>query len=307
MLYNRVASLVVGPSGGKGREISSLRMSFSIQKGATATPNNCSLSVYNASKGTQAILGVIGNIVVLKAGYTEDIGAVTIFTGTISRSLTTREGPEWVTRIELRDGLLEYRDTKVSVSYDSGATALQVLRDLSGRFNLPVRQFPVGIVDRQYTSGFAFCGRLRDAMDKVCDYADLEWSIQNRQVQVIQKGGIYRQQAIVLSPDTGLIGSPEQESKTMTERAAAKDGITASQPGVRRTTQRDEDGEVQQVLQVLGYKARTLLQPTLEPGGYVQIKSEGIDGEFFRIEELVHNGDTHGQEWQSYLTLRYTK
>jgi hypothetical protein len=307
MLYDRVASLTVGPSGGKGREITSLRMAFSIQKGATATPNNCSLSVYNASKDTQALLAVIGNIIILKAGYAEDIGAATIFTGTISRSLTTREGPDWVTRVEMQDGLLEYRDTKVSVAYERGATALQVLRDLSGRFNLPVRQLPTGLTDRQYTNGFAFCGRLRDAMDKVCDFADLEWSIQNRQVQIIRKGGIYRQQAIVLSPDTGLIGSPEQESKTMTEKAAAKDGITANQPGVRRTTQRDEDGEIQQVLQVLGYKARTLLQPTLEPGGYVQIKSQGIDGEFFRIEELTHNGDTHAQEWQTYLTLRYTR
>jgi hypothetical protein len=98
-----------------------------------------------------------------------------------------------------------------------------------------------------------------------------------------------------------------QESKTMTEKAAAKEGITANQPGVRKTTERDKDGEVQQMLRGLGYKVKTLLQPLVEPGGYVQVKSKGVDGEFFRVEELTHTGDTHGNEWHTELTLRYVK
>jgi len=307
MLYNRVASLVVGPSGGTGKELSGLRFAFSIQKGATAAPNVCTLQVWNASKETRVLLGVIGNIVQLKAGYADDLGAVTIFTGNITRSLVKRQGPDWVVELELQDGLIEYRDKKVSVSFDRGATTTQVLRDIAGRFGLPIRPLPADLAAKQYVNGFAFVGRVRDAMDKACEYAGLEWSIQNRQIQIIRKGGVLRQQAIVLSSETGLIESPEQESKTMTEKAAAKEGVTAAQPGVRRTTEKDKDGEVQQLLQVLGYKARSLLQPTLEPGGYVQLKTLDIAGEFFRIEELIHSGDTHGNEWQTHLTLRYTK
>ena len=307
MLFNRVASLVVGKEGGKGKELAGLRFSFSIQKGSTKTPNQCTVKVWNAAPDTRALIEVIGNVLILKTGYSEDIGATTIFTGNVTRTLTVREGPDWITELELQDGFVEFRDAKVSLSFGKGATVLQVVTAISKKFGLPVRPLPADVAKKQDPAGFAFVGRVRDAMDKACENGGLEWSIQNREIQIIKKGGVFKQKAYLLTPDTGLIGSPMQESKTMTEKAAAKEGITANQPGVRKTTKRDKDGEVQEVLQVLGYKVKTLLQPLIEPGGYVQVKSKGIDGEFFRIEELTHVGDTHGNEWHSELTLRYVK
>lgn len=307
MLFNRKVSLVVGESGGKGLELEGLRINFSIQKGATRNPNKCTVRIYNLSKESRAIVEVIGNVVILKAGYIDDSGASTIFTGNVIRYITTRENADFITELELKDGLLEFRDTKVSVSYSQGATGLQVIQDLAKRFNLPVRKLPDDVKNKQYSDGFAFVGRLRDAMDKSCDYLDLEWSIQNRQVQIIKKGGIYKQQALLLSPDTGLIGSPEQEAKTMTEKAAAKEGVTLNQTGVRASFKKNKEGDIQEVLQVLGYKVISLLQPSLEPGGYVQLKTISINGEFFRIEELTHNGDTHGNEFYTEMILRYPK
>jgi hypothetical protein len=307
MLFNRVASLVIGKEGGDSKELSNLRFSFSIQKGATKSPNKCTVKIWNAAPATRSLIEVIGNVMVLKAGYSEDIGAQTIFSGNITRTLTVREGPDWVTELEMQDGFMEFRDAKISLSFAKGATVQQVVTAISKKFGLPVRPLPTDIAKKQYPAGFAFVGRVRDAMDKVCENGGLEWSIQNREIQIIKKGGVFKQKAYLLSPDTGLIGSPMGESKTMTEKAAAKEGITEKQPGVRKTTERDKDGEVQQMLKVLGYKVKSLLQPLLEPGGYVQVKSAGIDGEFFRIEELTHSGDTHGNEWHSELTLRYVK
>lgn len=307
MLFNRICSLVIGAEGGKGKELSGLRIAFSIQKGATKSPNQCTVKIWNAAPETRALIEVIGNVLILKAGYIEDIGAMTIFSGNVTRALTVREGPDWITELEIQDGFIEFRDTKVSVSFAAGATVQQAIQIISNKFGLPVRNLPADIANKQYTAGFAFVGRVRDAMDKACEHAGVEWSIQNREIQVIKKGGIFKQKAYLLSPDTGLIASPMQESKTMTEKAAASEGITASQPGVRKTTEKDKDGNVQEMLQVLGYKVKTFLQPLLEPGGYIQIKSQGIDGQFFRIEELTHTGDTHGNEWFSELTLRFPK
>ena len=307
MLFNRVASLVIGEEGGKGRELAGLRFSFSIQKGSTKTPNQCSVKIWNATPETRALIEVIGNVLILKAGYAEDVGATTIFSGNVTRSLTVREGPDWITEIEIQDGFLEFRDAKVSLAFDKGATITQVVSALSKKFNLPMLPLPADVAKKQYPAGFAFVGRVRDAMDKACENGDLEWSIQNREIQVIKKGGVFKQKAYLLAPDTGMVGSHMQETKTMTEKAAAKEGITANQPGVRKTTRRDNDFEVQEVLQVFGYKVKTLLQPLIEPGGYVQVKSKGINGEFFRVEELTHTGDTHDNEWHTESTLRYVK
>jgi hypothetical protein len=307
MLFNRECSLVIGKEGGKGRELTGLRIAFSIQKGATKSPNKCTTRVWNAAPETQKLIEIIGNVLILKAGYSEDIGAKTIFSGNVTRSLTVREGADWITELEMEDGFIEFRDTKVSISFSKGATVQQVVSSLSGKFGLPVRPLPSDIVKRQYPSGFAFVGRVRDGMDRACENAGLEWSIQNREIQIIKKGEAFKRNAYLISVDTGLIGSPAQESKTMTEEAASKGGVTAAQPGVRKTAERDADGTERRMLQVLGYKVTTLLQPLIEPGGYVQIKSKSIAGEFFRVEELSHTGDTHGTEWFTELTLRYVK
>ena len=305
MLFDRVASLVIGQEGKQGKELAGLRFAFSIQKGATKSPNKCTLRVWNAAPETRRQIEAIGNVLVLKAGYKQDLGAVQIFAGDVTRALTLREGPDWITELEMQDGLAEFRDGKASISFGKGVAAPTVLRDIAGRFGLPVRSFPAGVESRQYPSGFAFVGRVRDAMDKACQYLGLEWSIQNREIQIVKKGGVFQKRAIVLSPDSGMVGSPMLESKTMTDKAAAKEGITSKQKGVRETLKRDDNGTMKRVLHVDGYKVKSLLQPTIEPGGYVQIKSVGIDGQFFRVEEVVHSGDTHGQDWQTELTLRF--
>lgn len=307
MLFNRVASLIIGKEGGKGRELAGLRFAFSIEKGSTKSPNKCTVRVWNAAPETRALIEVIGNVLILKAGYSEDIGAVTIFTGNVTRSLTVKEGADSITELEMVDGFLEFRDSKVALSFGRGATTQQVVTEISKQFGLAVRPFPTDVNQKTYPAGFAFVGRVRDAMDKACENAGLEWSIQNRQIQVIKKGGVFKQKAFVLSPDTGLIGSPDQESKTMTEKAAAKEGITSKQLGVSKSTKRDKNGTQQEVLQVTGYKVKSLLQPNMEPGGYVQIKSKGVKGEFFRVEQLTHTGDTHGNEWMTEATLRFPK
>ena len=127
MLFNRDCSLVIGKEGGKGRELKGLRISFSIQKGATKSPNKCAVKVWNTSPETRALIEVIGNVMILQAGYTEDIGAITIFSGNVTRTLTVREGPDWITELEMEDGFMEFRDAKVSLSFAKGATTQQVV------------------------------------------------------------------------------------------------------------------------------------------------------------------------------------
>lgn len=304
-LFDRVASLVVGKPNGDAVEITDLRFSFSIEKGASESPNKASVSIYNLNKATRALVETVNNVVILKAGYKRDVGAITIFTGTVTRSLTVRQGADWVTELEMSDSLLEYRDTKTAFSFAPGVSASSVLNNISATFGLPVRPLPEGISSKQYPEGFSFVGRSREAMQKACDYLGLEWSAQNREIQILKKGGAVKMQAFVLSSDTGLIESPEKEHKTLTEKSAAKKGFTENQKGVRTTYGETESGDTSKKLEVSGYKCKSLLQPTLQPGGYVRLDTEGIKGEFFRVEEVTHVGDTHGSEWISQLTLRY--
>lgn len=302
-LFDRTAELVVGQSGKDGILIKDLRFSFKIEKTLSETLNNSTLSIYNLNKSSRQIVATPNNAVILKAGYIGDVGAVTCFVGIVRRCLTVRDGVDWRTDLELDDGMIAYRDSKHSISFAPGTRGEDVLRGVSARFNLPVRQFPE-IDGKIYPQGFAFVGRTREAMASVCNYLGLEWSIQNQEIQVIKKGGSVKQTAIVLSSDTGMIGSPALEAKTMSEKAAADAGISVNDAGVIKRPKEDDKGEVKERLEVQGYKVASLLQPTIEPGHVVKLQAEGIDG-WFKVEKLTHTGDTHGSDWKTELSLRF--
>lgn len=305
-LFDRVASLTVGQSGGKGILIKDLRFSFNIEKSSTETLNSSTVKIYNLNPDNRRLVETPNNALILKAGYAQDIGSVTIFTGIVRRSLTVREGVDWVTELEMDDGLIAYRDAQLTVGFAPGISAIAVLNYVSGQFNLPVRPLPSGIKDKTYPNGFPAVGKVRTAMNKVCNFLGLEWSIQNQEIQILTKGGVAKRTAIVVSGDSGMIGSPSLEAKTMSEAAAAKKGISTNTAGViKRTPKTDKDGKTRERLEIQGYKVKMLLSPTMEPGGIVQLKSEGIDGEFFRVEKLSHIGDTMGGEWQTEASLRF--
>lgn len=302
--FERVAELIVGQSGKQGILIKDLRFSFSIEKTLSETLNNSTVRIFNLNRDSRKLVETPNNAVILRAGYAQDIGPVTCFVGIVRRSLTFRDGVDWVTELELDDGLIAYRDAKFSISFNPGANGIDVLKAVAKKFNLPVRPLPTEIQAKTYPQGFAFVGRTREAMNKVCNYLGLEWSIQNQEIQILKKGGVKKNQAILISSETGMIGSPSAEAKTMGDKAAAKKGITTNTAGVIKRAKESTGGEIKTQLEIQGYKVKTLLQPSSQPGDYVKLKSEGIDG-FFKVEKLVSVGDDFGGEWYTEFYLRF--
>jgi hypothetical protein len=102
-------------------------------------------------------------------------------------------------------------------------------------------------------------GKLSDIITEETDKLNLDWSIQNNTMVIRPKGGADAQPAIVISPTTGLIGSPE----------------------------RDERG---------GVTGRTLIINGLEPGRKIELQSEVITGNYV-VAKTRLTGDTEGQEY----------
>lgn len=306
-LFDRAVELVVGQSGQEGILIKDLRIAFKIEKTATETLNHSTIRIWNLNPTSRALVETPNNAVVLRAGYAQDKGPITIFVGIVRRSLSVQEGPDWITELELDDGLIAYRDSKCSLSFNPGTRGTDVIVAIANQFGLPVRPFPEDVTKKQYADGLSFVGRTRDAMKKVCNFLDLEFSIQNQEIQLLKKGGAVKRTAIVLSADTGMVGAPKLEAKTMSEVAAAKKGITTNTAGVikRPSKTSNKSGVTHERLEVQGYKIKSLLQPTIQPGSVVQVKSSGIDGEYFRVETVHHNGDTHGKDFETEMVLRF--
>ena len=188
-LFLRTGEIVVGQPQGDAVSIKDLRFEFDITKTASKTANQASLKIYNAAPSTITMLETINN-----------------FWGCFCRSLTYQDGPVSITEMELLDSVIPLRDAKISVSFPPNTSAMTVLDGVAKNFGLPIKKSISKVQDKQYVGGFAYNGRVRDAMDRVCNYLGLEWSAEDGEIQIIKKGGVYADTAVVLSKDTGMIG-----------------------------------------------------------------------------------------------------
>jgi len=105
-------------------------------------------------------------------------------------------------------------------------------------------------------------GQLRE----MAKSANLDLSIQEGELLLTQVGQPLSTTAVVLSPTSGLIGSPQAGTK----------------------------GEV---------KARALLLPGLKPKRQVEIKSELVSG-MYVITKAKYTGDTSGNDWYADIICK---
>lgn len=266
-------------SQGGGVEITDLRISFSIEKTSDKNPNTNKVSVWNLTRATRKQLEKPDTKIILYAGYAEDRGPLLIFQGGISYASSKRDGPDIITEFELKDGGQEYRDTTISKGYNKGVKSTQVLNDAAKQMGLPLN-LASNLPEREWKNGLSYYGSARGLLDKVTKGTGLEWSIQNGNLQVIEKGMVTTRQGIEIAVDSGMVGSPERERENKGETK--------------------KKGSAQQ--QWDGWKVKTLLMPDINPGDRVMLKSMDVEG-VFRVESLTHTGDNWEGDWQTELKL----
>jgi len=284
--FNRLARLTVGQPSGDGVVIEGLKITFDIDKDLTQHTNKSNVKVYNLASATRAKMERPDSICILEVGYSEDVGLRRIFCGAIIQSWTSNDGPDAVTELTLSDGQVAIRDSVLSVGYSVGVNGSKIANDIAGQMGL-VTRIGSDVSFSDYPNGFSFAGYARTALGKICDAAGATWSIQNNELQIIMGGGTTGIRALVFSAESGLVGSPERIVKGV-KRA---DSSTASAKKKKRKKSKKETKEKK-----AGWKIKTLLAPTVNPGDAVRVESTTVTG-WFRVESLKHNGDTHGKDW----------
>ncbi len=211
----------------------------------------------------------------MSAGY--DQTEATIFSGD-SRIITHElDGPTWITKIQSGDGERIFQFARMSKSYAAGVSPGTVLRDAvaatslkPGNLESALAEVPRGGL-ATYARGYAAHGRAIDVIDSVAKSIGFSMSVQNGVLQFLRKG-VAPGAAVLLSPATGLVGSP-----------------TYSNP--------EKKGEPPRLL------AKSLLQPSIVCGGQVSIQSENVKGAF-RVQKLDHTGDSMGSEWYTSIEVK---
>lgn len=254
------------------KDFEGLRITFEVEKSNEGKPAPANISIYNLSDKSRALFEGVGTRVILSAGYESNFGV--IFSGNIVRAKqkkkksivkeTTQhryEEVDIITEIEAADGHNKYRTSYTARAFPPGTKVRDVLSALTTDFGLTANIDLEAIAeDAQYAQGFSACQETRYLLDDICKTYGLEWSIQNEILQIISKDKTTKFGAILLTPKTGLIGSP-----------------------VKTTN---------------GCEFKSLLQPSIIPGASVKLESKFFNG-LYKVQKVTHKGDSHEGDFYS--------
>lgn len=249
--------------------ITDLDIEFDVKTHLGRKPNTATIRVYNLNTDNRAKLEAearsIG--VELKAGY-KSTSVGTIFTGDVSSAVSERAPGGWVTPVEAGDGRRASRTSRVAQSHAAGSRVADIIRGVASSLNIGS-----GNTERVLsqiagsTSGpRTVHGNAATQLDRLVSSEGLEWSIQRGNLQFLQRGRALTGSAVVLSPDSGLIGSPSVD----------KNGLVS---------------------------CKCNIIPDVFPGRRIKLESASINAEF-RVETANYKGSTFGPDWSISLVLK---
>lgn len=275
----RACSLVVGSNSGSGLDLGELRITFKTKKGDMETPNSAEINVYNLSEATASKIQREFTQVALSAGYVGNVGL--IFRGNIRQVRTWREnGVDTVLAILAADGDRAYNFATVNTTLAAGSTPADRVRVCQGSMAAKGTEagYTPDLGGQALPRGVVMYGMARQYMRDEAQNTGTDWSIQDGKVQMVPRKGYLPGQAVLLTHETGLIGTPEQ----------TQDGISV----------------------------RALLNPQLRVGGRIKLDNKSVkrmqstlkmaagqtaprldDDGVYRILKVEFSGDTRGTDW----------
>jgi hypothetical protein len=292
--FGRKFSFVVGTTAGGGLELGTFRCVFHIQRGDFQNPNTCDVRVYNLAPATANVLAQKEfTQLAVQAGYPGNYGL--IFRGGITQVRLGRESQtDSYVDFTAGDGDEAYNFANVVSSQVAGAdhntrilgdmlTAMAAKGVAPGDCRETVwgnDNKPRGVV----TYG-SVCRRLR-GITRDNDYI---WSIQDGVLKLVPQTAYLPGAIPLISPDTGLIGIPEQ-----------------TQNGVNMTVLLNPSIKIGQAIQLADprgvnqYRFGVGLASSVSNLNAQQANKISSNGLYY-VMAATHVGDSRGNDWYTAL------
>ena len=258
-----------------GRVLDNVDFAFRIEASLAKNQNSAEILIRNLSQDTRRFLQTrTGGVVCeLHAGYASENPLPLLFLGNIRRVLSYRKEADWITEVSSGDSDAQ-RAGAISFSLGPGSsfkTAVErIVSDLKGGAGNLLSALR-GVPDKSFPDGVTVHGNGDKELEKMLRELGLEHSWQGGSVQVLKPNTGVAQTAIVLSEDSGLLGSPELGTEA-----------TKSKPAT--------------------VKVRSLLNSGLYPGRVVILRAQNLEGNYV-VHRVSHDGDTADDSWFSDCEL----
>lgn len=269
-------------------DVSDLRCVFSVRRAALHYPNQALVTIYNLNANTEKSIIEEGYRIVIEAGYPSNYGQ--IFDGTVLMCTRTKQdGTDYILNILAIDGSQFINEGYCTYAYARGQTLRDVAQGIADKASNPIHlEYASPMLDKiRLSKGIAGHGSVKTTLADIARTINGTWYVDKGQLYIIgysdSKDNLpFGKTAVKLTPQTGLLGTPQQVG--------------------------------------YGVKARSLLNPQIEPYSLVNIPKQYIleqmvqigsfsDGatrqqlldkeDIYRVCSVTFSGDTRGNEWYS--------
>jgi hypothetical protein len=120
-----------------------------------------------------------------------------------------------------------------------------------------------------FASGYAMQGNAGEELTRLLAPYEKSWSIQDGRLEILGFTETLQEETVLLSPETGLIGTPELGSP-----------LKKGKPSPM--------------------KMKSLLNGKIRCGGRILLNSKNVSG-VYKCTSVTHTGDTHGGDWQTEI------
>lgn len=283
-------SVGIGTQGGSGLRFTDHHLEFQITKTNDLNKNKAFFKLYNLSEDSIANINREA-VVIFKTGY-GDGELDTCYTGNVYDYDTENVRLDKITTIHCEVGYIPSRRSRTKKTWLKNTKVREIIRDIIVKHMGLPDPLLVHNPKHKFAGRWGLEERIkRDlrldapakiALDEVCKDHRLEYHLQDGdvyRVNYIGDAAILGETFVeLISPETGLIGSPKKLNKNSNKLPNAPDSK-------------------------FGYKLETVLNPRLVPGDKCLLNSNEFRNKVLTIAEVTHKGSWEGVEWKSLVKL----
>lgn len=260
----RTIAITAGVPGAVGLRWSNpLAISFEVEMTNGKRANKAQVTMINLSPEGIGAIEEKGAVVTIEAGYGDFLGVV--FVGNVTRGgvQTIWSGNDKTTTISLAHKS-EAHTARKTASYAAQVESKTIIREMAESMGVGVGNLS-DIPATTYATGFVALGNASDTMTALCDDLGVGWSIQEGQLLFLSGEVLIEGDGVLLSPSSGLLGSPTQ----------VKGGV----------------------------EAVALMNLSLKIGHKIRIESRDVVG-FYKLQKVAHSGSNRGGDFTSAIKAK---
>lgn len=253
-----------------------------IHKSIEKEPNKSEITLFNLKEEHRQYLAQDGMSLEIIAGYAAKDLHGQLFKGQIDFVENQRDGTTWKTKLIIKDGAKTTRNAKIEKTFAAGTTNKAVMEAIitvlttlpppkkSKRAKtekkttiVPLKRGNIDLstVTGKLAKARTLKGLAIDYYAEFCRSFNLRFQIVDGSLHTVGSNLSTLDEVIILDPDSGLIGVPEQTEE--------------------------------------GWKFDSLLRFDLEPGQKVRVKSEALTADIL-MTDVIHEPKTQG-DWLTHI------